>query len=549
MNKSKPIESNLPPTAAIIEVEVINSGSKPTTKPRSRRGRYHSFERPPTNPDLFPDGKTDRMASNKVIWEGCNILSQGRDVGWVEVGPDSPYYESTVAKGKGFVSFWITNDLHAKHPTILEEEAALALIDQFDIRAACLHLIYAAYATQLERPWEQQFTLNDRQLERYLGLDKNKKLNKQQKLTLLLELAKQPCHLLVYVSWPEKGKVKSFSVSRTWLWEIAEPILHFQEDLMGQSELVGFTLQVKAGNWAQYFLNPDRCKDGNGYYEYGILSQSILQDLMTIWHNHEGAARLILWLSFKTKVGNGPVRVGTLLKVAFGTDKVEQARRASVPRKRVVAQWKTALKVLDQQGWKFTFDLATYPPQYLPDLPDLLPLANIPDDPEQAAEFWLEDATKREGDRLTDAVKRPYGGFEQLLTARLIVQPPEELSQKLEESKEARSRSSIDNALPKALSSTFEALPAARSTKARKSERRLLSTEPSNQLPDSIKSAERIDSGEKLKTLRLTRGMTQATLATKIGKSTSWVKLVETGRRNITPDDQQLLLTVLQSSL
>ena len=124
---------------------------------------------------------------------------------------------------------------------------------------------------------------------------------------------------------------------------------------MGNSEMVGFTLQVKAGNWAQYFLNPSRCKDGNGYYEYGILSQSILQDLMTIWYNHEGAARLILWLLFKTKVGNGPVRAGTLFKVAFGTEKVEQARKASAPRKRLVSQWKTTLKVLDEQGWKFTF--------------------------------------------------------------------------------------------------------------------------------------------------------------------------------------------------
>jgi hypothetical protein len=81
------------------------------------------------------------------------------------------------------------------------------LIEQFDIRAACLHLIYAAHATQLERPWEQSFVLSDTQLERYLGLDKNHKLNKQQKLELMLELAKQPCHLLVYVSWPEKEQL------------------------------------------------------------------------------------------------------------------------------------------------------------------------------------------------------------------------------------------------------------------------------------------------------------------------------------------------------
>lgn len=536
-----------PPVVTAL-IEVVAPELEQPLKSRSRKGRYQAFDRPPTSADLFPDGKTDRMASNKVIWEGCNILSQGRDAGWVEVGPGSPYYESAVAKGKGFVSFWITSDLHTKHPTILEEEAALALIDQFDIRAACLHLIYATYATQLERPWEQQFTVNDRQLERYLGLDKNKKLNKQQKLNLLLELAKQPCHLLVYVSWPDRGNVKAFSVSRTWLWEIEEPILHFQEDLMGNSELVGFTLKVKAGNWAQYFLNTDRCKEGNGYYEYGILSQQVLKNVMTIWHNHEGAARLILWLMFKTKVGNGPIRVSTLLKVAFGSERVDQARSDSGLRKRIVTQWKTALKVMDEQGWKFTFDAATYPPQYLPDLPELLPLASIPDDPEQAAEFWSEDAAREEGDRLTDTVKHPYGGFEQLLTARMIAQPPEELIQpyKLDEAKETRSRSSSPELQPsKTSANSLEHLAPAKPQKSRKSERRVLTTD--NCLPaDSTGSSERIDSGDKLKSLRVTRGMTQATLAAKIGKSTSWVKLVETGRRNITPDDQRLLMSVLQ---
>jgi hypothetical protein len=234
MTKQTPSETNSSITP-IPAVEVMAPEDSKTTalKPSSRRGRIPPFKRPSTNRDLFPDGKPDPLASNEVIWEGCNLLSQGRDARWVETGRESPYYESSVAKGKGYLSFWITGDLHGKDPTVLEQEAALALIDQFDIRAACLHLIYAAYATQLDRPWEQHFVVSDRQLEAYLGLDKNKKLNKQQKLFLLLELAKQPCHLLVYVSSADGGKAKSFSISRTWLWEISEPILHFQENLMG----------------------------------------------------------------------------------------------------------------------------------------------------------------------------------------------------------------------------------------------------------------------------------------------------------------------------
>ncbi|MEP0919749.1 helix-turn-helix domain-containing protein, partial [Leptolyngbya sp. DQ-M1] len=184
------------------------------------------------------------------------------------------------------------------------------------------------------------------------------------------------------------------------------------------------------------------------------------------------------------------------------------------------------------------FDLATYPPQYLPELPNLLPLAEIPDDPEQAAEFWLNDAMRSEGDRLTDLVKRPYGGFEQLLTARVLVQPPEVISRKFEELKDTNSP----------LAPPFALTPASTPSKPRKSERKLLS-KASKTLSDTSNSAAKIESGEQLKSLRLTRGMTQSVLATKLGKSTSWVKLVETGRRNITPDDQQRLQEILQSAI
>ncbi|HEY9641794.1 MAG TPA: helix-turn-helix domain-containing protein [Coleofasciculaceae cyanobacterium] len=524
--KSGQVQQHSPLQPEIMDLE----GSEVAIHPPARRGRRHTIKRPRTSPDLFPNGLTDRMASNRLIWEGCTVLSQGRSLDWSDTEEGGLYYQSPVAKGKGYISFSITNDLYLKDPSVLEGEVALALIEEFDIRAACLHLIYAAFATQLERPWEQQFVISDRQLERYLGLDKNKKLNKQQKLELLLQLAKQPCSLLVYVSWPDKGKVKSFSVSRTWLWEISEPILHFQETLSGHSELVGFTLQVRAGNWAQYFLNAERCKDGTGYYEYGILSQSLLQDVMSLWYNHEGAARLMLWLLFKTRVSNSPVRVGTLLKVAFGAEKIELARADAFARKRLVKQWKTLLKVLNEHGWQLTFDAATYPPQYLPDLSDLLPLNEIPDDPHEAAEFWAKDAQKADGDRLTDATRKPYGGFEQLLPALMVIQPPAEITTRLQELKDHRSPIAKPQvSLTEAISSSSMSVPECKPLSEKKQRNQLPSNKPA------------IKSGQQLKDLRVSKGITQSTLATKLGKSTSWVKLVETGRRSITTADQQLL--------
>ncbi len=101
------IETSLPQP----EIEGLQrSDDTRISKTSARQGRYPSFQRPATSPELFPDGMTDRMASNRLIWEGCNILSQGQDLGWVTSDDGPIYYETPVAKGKGYVSFSVSND-------------------------------------------------------------------------------------------------------------------------------------------------------------------------------------------------------------------------------------------------------------------------------------------------------------------------------------------------------------------------------------------------------------------------------------------------------
>ena len=532
--KSKPKTTSQTPAPQPPDTEGLEVSSETTvSKLPARKGRYPSFQRPETSPTLFTDGATDHIASNRLIWEGCNILTQGHDLGWMTSGDGSAYYESPVAKGKGFVSFWVTNDLYAKDPSALEGEAALALIDQFDIRAACMHLIYAAYATQLQRPWEQQFVLSDTQLEHYLGLDKNKKLNKQQKLQLMLELAKQPCHLLVYISWPDQGKVPMFTVSRNWLWEIAEPMLHFQDclqdeagNIVGERTLVGFTLNIRCGNWAKYFLNEEQRKEKSGYYEYGILSQQILQDLMTTWHHYEGAARLMTWLLFKTKINRrSPLTVEVLMKVAFGEKTIQAAASGFRERAKLIRSWLTSLKVLLEKGWNIVPDPDTYPLQYWVDSGNSALLNQIPDDPEQAVEFWAKDAEAEEGARLTDKTKRMRGSFDQLLSGRLWIQPPAVIAEKLDAIEEHR----------KTFLKEFEPRKGASA----------LAQVQAESVPRATKAIAIVQSGEQLKQMRIAKGMSQVELAGKIGRSASWIKMVESGKRKIQPKDQSALIGCL----
>lgn len=117
-------------------------------------------DRPQTSPDLFTNGKTTTcMASAFPIWEASSILTQRKDLLWGNDPNGKLCYSQDVENGKGAVYFWVTEDLEHESPETLAGAAALAVIDAFDIRAVCMHLIYAAHATQLDKPWEQEFVI------------------------------------------------------------------------------------------------------------------------------------------------------------------------------------------------------------------------------------------------------------------------------------------------------------------------------------------------------------------------------------------------------
>lgn len=516
-----------------VSVEIVDAKELDTQKGnRSRRMKKESSgnssleRRPLSSPSLFAT-ETEYAASSRVIWEGANILTQGNDLPWMASDNGEAYYKSPVAKGKGYISFWLADDVFSSDPSVLEHDLAIALIEQFDLRAACLHLIYAAHATQLDRPWEEVFTINDTQLEQYLGLHKNKKLTKQQKLDLMLRLAKQPCHLLVYVSYPELGRIPKINVSRTFLWEIAEPILHFQNNLTNdEGELVGFTLNIRCGMWAKYFLNEENRRQKKGYYEYCVLSKELILDIMATYHHYEGAARLMTWLLFKTKINrSSPLTVELLLKIAFGEKAVQDAIAKSKPRAKLVDSWIKTVKALIEKGWKIIPDPQTYPMSYWVDTGKNSLFNDIPDDPDAALEFWAKDASVPTGNRLTDRTRRERGSFALFLNGRLFVQPPQAISDRLDALEEARRR-------------TETRLPASSNAEASQV---VTAVKPSRQLKE-------IQSGEQLKQLRITKGWSQAHLAEQIGRSLSWVKMVETGKRKIQTQDQSAILSVLRLS-
>lgn len=454
-----------------------------------------------TSSDLFADGKNNPLCTAIAIWEACNLLAQRQSLSWLVDSTDKLVYHRPVNQGRGTISFWMTETPDSDPKAALTAERARLDLEAMDIRSACLHLIYAAHATALDKPWEQEFIIDDRQIEKYLGLDKRKDLSKAAKLTLIKEIAQQPCRIATSINWPQQGKIKGFSIEASRLWHLLEIKHLFQEDNRGCKHLVGLTFRIRPGLWSQYFLNKQGCKDRTAFYQYGTLPKSLLHAVMSIWQQHEGAARMMLWLLFKTKMGREQrITVPTLMRVAYGEEKVVEASSYREERKRLLRTFETDLEVLSHYGLKPVFDPVTYQPEIQP---LWAKLADIPEDAEAALNFWINDGCNQT--RLTDS--GPRGKWNLLMNARILwFELPTEWNQQLAD---------------------FE-----------KKKQRIIAKKSKSKSQPML-------SGEQILSARKNKGISQRDLAQMTGKSQSWIRDLENGRFRAKLEDQVLLRKVL----
>ncbi|MEM9808966.1 MAG: helix-turn-helix transcriptional regulator [Cyanobacteria bacterium P01_D01_bin.56] len=353
-------------------------------------------ERPKTNPDLFDQGSLTKVTSSLPIWEASNILTQRQQLPWTTDPDGKLIYSREVNDGQGAICFWVADNTEEEHPAALAGAAALAVIDTFDIRAACIHLILAAHASQMERPWEEELVIDDRQIEAYLGLQRRTDKNRREKLALIEEIVKQPCKITTLISWPRHGKRKGFTVEEGRLWHLLGTRHHYQQDIFGNKELTGMSFVVKAGLWAKYFLNEETAQEQELPVNPGVLPKSLLESVMSIWQHRAGAARLMVWLLFKAQFSpRHPLPVRTLLEVAYGVERVHNAQSDNQLRKKLTNTWDEDLLALHDRGWQITFDAETYPVEIQP------------------SGFGR------------DTSRRPRGFFDQLLKAQLLISPPE----------------------------------------------------------------------------------------------------------------------------
>ncbi len=480
---------------------------------QAKRGRAKIGTRVSTSADLFANGKNHPFASAILIWEACNLLSQRQSLNWTQSDDISLIYQRSLSQS-GQLTLTIA-EMHADRSPINRKQDALSSVQALDIRAACMHLIYAAHVTALDQPWEEEFIISDRQIEEYLGLDKRKDLTKPVKLQLIKEIAQQPCLIHASIDCPAQGRIPAFAMNSSPLWHLLNIQHYFQEDDEGCKHLVGLTFTIRAGNWTKHFLNRQGCKDRTALYQYSTLPKSLLSTVMSIWQQHEGAARIMLWLLFKVRLGKDQrILVPTLMRIAYGNARISQANLYPEERKRLIRTFESDLEVLNHYGLKPVFDPETYP---IDIQPFWAKVADIPDDAEAALEFWMNDGSR--DIRLTDA--SPRGKWNLLMNARILkyelpadwVQPTKRTRQK----------------------------EAQRTTK-RTSSKRSRSYRKAN--PVSLSTSSTL-TAEQVVAARKQLGISQRELADRLGKSQSWIRDIENGRFAAKVEDQASLRQAL----
>jgi DNA-binding transcriptional regulator YiaG len=225
---------------------------------------------------------------------------------------------------------------------------------------------------------------------------------------------------------------------------------------------------------------------------------------MSHWQQHEGAVRLLLWLLFKLRLGGDQrMTVRTLLRIAYGEERVHEATTVRGAHKRLLKTFESDLETIYYYGLKPQFDPETYP---LEIQPMWARVADIPDDADDALEFWTEDANQALS--LTDTA--PRDKWQRLLNARIV---GFDLSDEWQQTAKRTAHK------PRRRRTTPKRLPQ----------------------PEHI-------SGEDIRKARQQRKLSQRTLAERMGKSQSWIRDVEKGRFNVSVNDLAVLRQTLDIS-
>ncbi|MBD1835143.1 helix-turn-helix domain-containing protein [Cyanobacteria bacterium FACHB-472] len=339
---------------------------------------------PETEPPLYED--TPLIAAGSVMVGSMKAQLKKKE--WTE---DSNGIALFVYREKGnpnIIKHYISNPGQI---SLLPWDEAEQIIDKFGFTTAKLHLLFAAYAVQQEKPWESKFSLKASNLVKTLGWDRNHNKNQCEKLLDIANTAYALDQLVVESAWVDginkKGQpFGSNSVGRIWNVSISP---YGQMNIEGKVEQpTEVYITVQPGLWTEEFLNRAGAISKEALYQFGYISQEILK--IDPYHD-ELALRLAIHLTLESSSHtSGNYQVRDLLEAVLPKPQINAARTNCKKAYNLKQQWDSALKLLMSLGWQVDFD-TTYPE-------------------------WLQPGNKE---------RNPRGYLDKLLTARITILPPD----------------------------------------------------------------------------------------------------------------------------
>ncbi|WP_088891581.1 helix-turn-helix domain-containing protein [Leptolyngbya ohadii] len=463
-------------------------------------------EAPSFVPDaaLFQGRDIERVATGYPILTGAQALINSQ---WED--GEYPYWRKLV--GEGFIQHNIIRQIPAtRQIELVPGKAAWEIIQQFGPEAAYVLLIFSAYATDSEQPWEQQIRLRGTDLIRLFGWDKRTDITLGQKLKKIGNLAQLVCSLSVLISNINVGSNR-YNVARGPMWLLEELEYSGQLALTVDVNQPGslnpgslsyeagepdeLYIKVRPGSWTEKFLNArDLNGDKEALCQYGYLAKSTLQINP---YRQRLASKLAIFLTIMSRIRrDGRYEVGTLLERLEPKDLLDAIQTNKQRRNGLITQWDNALLTLHELGWQIEFDDATYPEAIRP-------------------EWSLNSETP-------ETRTRPRNWLKLWLKAIVIIKPTTQIQEKIGA---VRSRSgSMSNAVSVSTSKQKSDFPA---------------------LPSEDLERKKPITGERLLAALDAKGWSKAQLAKSLGVDRSLITRWVSGERAIQPKHQQKIQTLL----
>lgn len=484
-----------------LDVPKAKVGLKRLRKPRNL---------PLTERPLFENSPIERMATGAPVLSATQAYLKPPD--WSGDAKDSLCFPKVFGKGRCIEFYILNNQEH--QPEFITHQAQQEILDRYGVMAARLHAVFATYAAKQHEPWKEPFNLRGTELIKTLGFHRTNRMNKSQKLKAVADLAWIVGTLGAVIHWYE-GNLDLRVTRKSPIWTILYVEEFYQPELIQETaELSEVIIRVMPGAWAEKFLNKVGSQQRKALYQYGFINQQVF-DLDH--HKQELAAALALYLTQNRRPHpEGTYRLHTLLEVVMSTPEIEAIRRVKQYRSRFVKRFYSVLEALTEVGFKLRF------PESFPKA--LLPVwATLPDE-DQAKLDPVATAPKEE--------HLPKGFFDIWLNSVVSITAPPSIESAMREFEQRKAQTTKE----KARCSSRESCPLSDKGDVQ-------AAQPPTKLAQPSQLAEL--TGDMVRQIRSSQEWTQAHLASQIGKSVSWVKLVESGRRRIKDNDQETLRQIL----